>query len=82
MKFFMMMLPAFLARVNPDSTRANPACMNMTSMPAMTTHTSSSAAATSAMSVWALAAKASGPSSATAAITVTSIKRFTIGSSC
>jgi hypothetical protein len=33
MKFFMAMLAAFLARVNPDSTRVNPACMKKTRIP-------------------------------------------------
>ena len=30
-RFFMMMLPAFFARVKPVSTMANPACMKNTS---------------------------------------------------
>ena len=30
MRFFIMMFTAFLARVNPDSTRAKPACMKKT----------------------------------------------------
>ena len=38
MTFFMMMLPAFLARVNPVSTMANPACMNMTRKAARSVH--------------------------------------------
>ena len=29
-RFFIRMLTVFLARVNPDSTRANPACMKNT----------------------------------------------------
>ncbi len=29
-RFFIMMLMAFLARVKPDSTRANPACIKNT----------------------------------------------------
>src|SRR5882724_39357 len=33
-----MVLTAFLARVNPVSTIANPTCMNMTRKPAMSTH--------------------------------------------
>ncbi|CAI8372718.1 MAG: Uncharacterised protein [Acidimicrobiales bacterium AG-410-I20] len=33
-RFFAMMLPMFLARVNPASTRANPACIKKTRHPA------------------------------------------------
>ena len=36
--FFIMMLATFLARVNPPSTMAKPACMRNTSIPAMTVH--------------------------------------------
>ena len=32
MRFFMMMLPAFLARVKPHSTMAKPHCMKNTRM--------------------------------------------------
>ncbi len=35
MRFFIMMLPTFLARVSPASTSAKPACMKNTRMPAM-----------------------------------------------
>jgi hypothetical protein len=34
----MMILPEFFARVNPDSTIAKPACINMTSAAATNTH--------------------------------------------
>jgi hypothetical protein len=34
-RFFIRMLPAFLARAKPISTRAKPACMNMTRMAAI-----------------------------------------------
>ena len=36
-RFFIMMLPTFLARVSPASTRAKPACMKNTRTPAMST---------------------------------------------
>jgi len=49
MKFFMMMFPAFFALVNPASTRAKPACMNITRMAASTSQTSLTAFATSPM---------------------------------
>ena len=39
MKFMVMVWAAFLARVNPVSTIANPACMNMTRNPATSIHT-------------------------------------------
>ena len=38
MRFFMTMLPAFLARVKPVSTMAKPACMKKTSAAPMSTH--------------------------------------------
>ncbi len=38
-RFFMMMLQAFFARVNPASTRANPACMKKTRNAAIRVHT-------------------------------------------
>lgn len=47
MKFFMMMLPALFARVNPASTRAKPGCMNITRIAATMIHSASTAAATS-----------------------------------
>ena len=37
-RFFMRMLTAFLARVNPDSTIANPACIKKTRNAATSTH--------------------------------------------
>ena len=39
MKFMVIVCAAFLARVNPVSTIANPACMNMTRNPATRVHT-------------------------------------------
>ncbi len=33
MKFMLMVWPAFLPRIKPVSTSANPACMNMTRKP-------------------------------------------------
>ncbi len=39
MKFMAIVWAAFLARVKPVSTRANPACMNMTRKPAIRVHT-------------------------------------------
>lgn len=33
--FFIRMLVTFFERMNPDSTRPNPACVNNTSIPAM-----------------------------------------------
>src|SRR6478672_13838331 len=39
MKFIVMVWPAFLERVNPVSTNAKPACMNMTRNPASSVHT-------------------------------------------
>src|SRR5260370_27013397 len=39
MKFIDMVWAAFLARQNPVSTRAKPACMNMTRKPVMSVHT-------------------------------------------
>src|SRR5712691_10525508 len=39
MKFIDMVWAAFLARQNPVSTRAKPACMNMTRKPVMSDHT-------------------------------------------
>ena len=38
-RFFMMMLPAFFARVKPVSTIAKPACMNQTRMAPIRYHT-------------------------------------------
>jgi len=58
-KFFMMMLVAFFARVSPVSTKAKPACMKNTSMPAMTIHIMSNAAITDAGTV--SSAKAAKP---------------------
>ena len=43
MMFFMMMLPAFLARVKPASTMAKPACIKNTKAVANNTHTVSTA---------------------------------------
>jgi len=37
-KFFIMILPADLARVNPASTQPKPACMSMTRIPATRVH--------------------------------------------
>jgi hypothetical protein len=37
-KFFIMMLPADLARVKPHSTQAKPACMIMTRQAAINVH--------------------------------------------
>src|SRR5258707_15419609 len=39
MKFMAMVWAAFLARQNPVSTSANPACMNMTRKPVRSVHT-------------------------------------------
>src|SRR5207249_472195 len=39
MKFIVIVCAAFLARVNPVSTIANPACMNITRNPATNVHT-------------------------------------------
>ena len=39
MKFIIMVWLAFFARQRPVSTRANPACMNMTRKPATSVHT-------------------------------------------
>ena len=39
MKFIAIVCPAFLARVNPVSAMANPACMNMTRKPHTRVHT-------------------------------------------
>ena len=39
MKFMLMVCIAFFARVNPVSTSANPACMNMTRKPVTSSHT-------------------------------------------
>src|SRR5574341_558003 len=39
MKFMDMVWAAFLARQNPVSTKAKPACMNMTRNPVMRVHT-------------------------------------------
>ncbi len=69
----MMMLPAFFALVNPASTRANPACMNMTSAPARRSHTASTAMPTSAIEAsWAKAPPVRGPKTnrATSAVAV------------
>ena len=41
--FFMTMLPAFFALVNPDSTIAKPACMKNTSAAATISHMASTA---------------------------------------
>ena len=41
--FFIMMLATFLARVNPPSTMAKPACMRNTRMPATMVQTVSTA---------------------------------------
>ena len=38
-RFFMMMLPVFLARVNPASTIAKPACIQKTSAAPIRNHT-------------------------------------------
>src|SRR5213075_957470 len=39
MKFMVIVSPAFLERVKPVSTRAKPACMNITRNPATSVHT-------------------------------------------
>ncbi len=39
MKFMLIVCIAFLARVKPVSTSANPACMNMTRKPVTSNHT-------------------------------------------
>ena len=44
-RFFIMMLAAFLARVNPVSSMANPACIRNTSTAAINVHTVSIATA-------------------------------------
>ena len=43
-RFFMMIFPAFFARVKPVSTMANPACMKKTSTAPSSTQMVSSAA--------------------------------------
>ena len=43
-RFFMMMFPAFLARVRPVSTMANPACIKNTSPPQRSSQMASKAA--------------------------------------
>ena len=50
MKFFMAMLAVFLARVNPASTSAKPACIRNTRAPARITHTPSIALTSVAVS--------------------------------
>jgi hypothetical protein len=45
--FFMTTLPAFLARVNPTSTKVNPACMRKIKKEAIRVHTMSMEAACS-----------------------------------
>jgi hypothetical protein len=51
MTFFMMMFPAFFALVKPASTRANPACMNITRTAASTIQTSLTAIPTASNSI-------------------------------
>ena len=50
-RFFMMMLPAFFARVKPVSTIAKPACMKNTSAAATSVHPTSTDVARSKMSI-------------------------------
>src|SRR6266498_3938610 len=56
MKFIVIVWAAFLARVNPVSTMAKPACMNITRNPATSVHTKLMAtvfAAAAAVAAWA-----------------------------
>src|SRR6266536_3687571 len=56
MKFIVIVWAAFLARVNPVSTIAKPACMNITRNPATSVHTKLMAtvfAAAAALAAWA-----------------------------
>ena len=50
-RFFMMMLPAFFARVKPVSTIAKPACMKNTSAAATSVQPTSTDVARSKMSI-------------------------------
>ena len=50
-RFFMMMLPAFFARVKPVSTIAKPACMKNTSAAAISVQPTSIADANTLMSM-------------------------------
>src|SRR5207302_9462385 len=59
MKFIVMVWAAFLARVNPVSTRAKPACMNITRNPATSVQTKLIATVLAAAAVFAACAKES-----------------------
>src|SRR6266581_2453225 len=71
MKFIVNVCAAFLARVKPVSTMANPACMNITRKPVTRVHTKLMAtvfAAAATLAAWVCAMRPSGhssPSSAT-----------------
>src|SRR2546422_7917372 len=59
MKFIVVVWAAFLARVNPVSTRAKPACMNITRNPATSVQTKLIATVLAAAAVFAACAKES-----------------------
>ena len=60
MKFIVMVWAAFLARVNPVSTIAKPACMNITRNPATSVQTKLIATVLAAAAVFAACANESG----------------------
>src|SRR6266511_2572861 len=69
MKFMVMVWAAFLARVNPVSTIAKPACMNITRNPATSVQTKLMAtvfAADAALAAWASESAAGTPCAASA----------------
>src|SRR5712692_6612746 len=68
MKFMAMVWAAFLARQNPVSTRANPACMNMTRKPVISVQTM-----LMAILLWPTVAMTSGRVGFLASFTVTSV---------
>src|ERR1044072_2881946 len=59
MKFIVIVWAAFLARVKPVSTMANPACMNITRNPATSVHTKLMATVFAAAAVFAALARES-----------------------
>src|SRR3954452_5064440 len=66
-RIFAITVPAFLPREKPISRKANPACMNMTRMPATSTHTelmATSAGRWPATAFWSVSPSASAAAGA------------------
>src|SRR2546426_10644780 len=77
MKFIVMVWAAFLARVNPVSTSAKPACMNITRKPATRVHTKLIATVLAAAAVFAACARESAAGTACCAARANGVATIT-----